>query len=90
LPSSLLRLARLRIGIAHPQQQTLRRLARLHQPRPLSREGDAHTELAPLRKLALYLAEPAGETAGVRECQPQVVDIGVVAVLHAHDAFAIC
>ena len=47
LDHSLLRLAGLRIGIAHRQQQALRRLARLHLPSALSREGDAHTELAP-------------------------------------------
>jgi len=47
LDHSLLRLAGLRIGIAHRQQQALQRLARLHLPCALSREGDAHTELAP-------------------------------------------
>src|SRR5262249_59928598 len=46
LDHSLLRLARLRIGIAHLQQQPLRRLARLHPPRTLPCEGNAHTELA--------------------------------------------
>src|SRR5581483_4692767 len=40
-------------------------------------------------QVALELAEPAGETAGIGECRPQVVDIGVVAVFHAHDALAI-
>src|SRR5947207_2478032 len=52
LVHSLLRLAGPRIGITHRQEQALRRLARLHLPSALSREGDAHTELAPLRKLA--------------------------------------
>src|SRR5439155_6298930 len=41
LDHSLLRLAGLRIGIAHRQQHALRRLARLHLPCALSRDGDA-------------------------------------------------
>src|SRR5690349_18934715 len=57
----LLRLAGPGIGIAHPQQQPVRRVARLHVARALSREGDAHTELAPLSELALDLAVPADE-----------------------------
>src|SRR5207249_4089905 len=77
LDHSLVRLAGVRIGIAHRQQQALRRLARLHLPYALSREGDAHTELAPLRKLALYLAVPVGESTGIGECSPEVVDPSV-------------
>jgi hypothetical protein len=89
LDHSLSRLAGLRIGIAHRQQQALRRLARLHLPCTLSREGDAHTELAPLRKLALYLAEPTGESIGISECPSEVIDPSVEAILHPHDALAI-
>ncbi|MBA3781233.1 MAG: hypothetical protein H0X12_05185 [Nocardioides sp.] len=33
--------------------------------------------------------DPAGETSGVRECRPEVVDVGVVAALDAHGAVAI-
>jgi hypothetical protein len=87
LDHSLLRLAGLRIRIAHRQQQALRRLARLHLSCPLSREVNAHTELAPLRKLALHLAIPVGESIG--ECSPEVIDPGVEAVFHPHDALAI-
>ena len=89
LDHRLLRLAGLRIGIAHRQPQALRRLARDHLPCPLSREGDAHTELAPLEKLALHLAEPVGEPIGIGECSPEVIDPRVEAICHAHDALAI-
>jgi hypothetical protein len=46
-------------------------------------------ELTTQSQVALDLADPAGETPGVRECRPQVVDIRIEAVFHAHDAFAI-
>ena len=58
------------------------RLARWH--------GQVEGDLRPGGEFRLYLADPAGETAGIGECRPQVVDVGVEAVLHAHDAFAIC
>src|SRR5215468_3594230 len=58
LDHSLLRLAGLSVGIAHRQQQAPRSLAHLDLPCALSREVNAHTELAPLSKLALYLAVP--------------------------------
>ena len=89
LDHSLLRLAGLSIGIAHRQQQALRRLARLHLSCALSREGDAHTELAPLRKLALYLAVPVGESLGIGGCSPELIDDGVEAIFHPHDALAL-
>jgi hypothetical protein len=89
LDHGLLRLAGLRIGIAHRQQQALRRLARLHLSCARSSEGDAHTELAPLRKLALYLAVPVGESIGIGECSPEVIDPGVEAIVHPHDTLAI-
>ena len=47
-------------------------------------------ELAAGAEVALDLAVPAGETFGISECRPQVVDVGVVAVLHADDALAVC
>jgi hypothetical protein len=46
-------------------------------------------EAAAEAQVALNLAEPAGETRGIRERRPQVVDVGVEAVFHAHDAFAV-
>jgi hypothetical protein len=55
----------------------------------LSRQGDPHTELAPRRKLALYLAEPVGESSGIGERSPEVIDPGVEAILDPHDALAI-
>jgi hypothetical protein len=86
---SLLGLAGLRIGIAHRQQQALRRFARLDLACALSREGDAHAELASLRKLALYLPVPVGQSLGIGECSPEVIDPGVEAIFHPHDALAI-
>ena len=86
---SLLRLAGLRIGIAHRQQQALRRFARLYLSSALTREGDAHTELATLRKLALCLAVPVRESIGIGECSPEVIDPSVEAIFHPHDALAI-
>src|SRR6516165_4913880 len=84
-----LRLTGPRIGIAHRQQQSLRRLARLHLPCALSREGDAHTELTPWAKVTLDLAVPVGESIGIGECSPEVIDPGVEAIFHPHDALAI-
>jgi hypothetical protein len=46
-------------------------------------------ELAPRRKLALYLAEPMGESNGIGECSPEVIDPSVEAIFHPHDALAI-
>jgi hypothetical protein len=46
-------------------------------------------ELAAGSQVAFHLAVPAGETAGVGECRPQVVDVSAEAVLHAHDALAV-
>jgi hypothetical protein len=89
LDHSLLRLAGLGIGIAHRQDHALRRLARLHLPCALSCERDAHTELTALSKLPLYFAEPAGESIGVGERFPEVIDPSVEAIFHAHDALAI-
>src|SRR5262249_45823075 len=47
-------------------------------------------ELTAGAEVAVDLANPVGEPAGIGQCRPQVVDVGVEAVLHAHDAFAIC
>jgi hypothetical protein len=67
----------------------VRRLARLHLAGALSCEGDAHTELAPLRELALYLAVPASESIGIGECSPELIDPSVEAIFHPHDTLAI-
>jgi hypothetical protein len=80
------RMARLR---GH-QQQPARRLARLHAPRARPAVKEAGTELAAGVQVALDLAEPAGNAAGIGAGRPQVVDAGVVPVLHAHDALAVC
>jgi hypothetical protein len=40
-------------------------------------------------KAAPDLAEPAGQAAGIGQCRLHVVDIGVEAVLHAHDTPAV-
>ena len=40
-------------------------------------------------QVALDLADPAAEPAGICQCRPYVVDAGVEAVFHADDALAI-
>ena len=50
----------------------------------------AEAELTAEAEVALDITDPAGEPAGIGERQPQVIDTGVEAVLHAHDALALC
>src|ERR1700722_10463256 len=47
-------------------------------------------ELSAGAEVAFDLAVPAGQAAGIGECRPQVIDIGVVALFDAHDARAVC
>jgi len=49
---------------------------------------EVHGELPAAAQVTLDLAVPAGQTARIGEGGPQVVDIGVVAVLDAYDARA--
>src|SRR4029077_8884825 len=71
--------------------QPPRRLAHFHPPGAFPSAGkNAYAELTARSQVALYLAVPAGQTRGIGERRPHVVDIGVEAVLHAHDALAIC
>src|SRR5215831_6513237 len=51
---------------------------------------EACAELAAQAEIALYLAHPPSETAGIGKGRPQVADAGAEAVLHAHDALAVC
>jgi len=67
----------------------LRRLACLNLACALSREGDAETKLAPVRKLALYLAVPLGESIGIGQCSPEVIDPSVEAIFHPHNSLAV-
>src|ERR1700728_3192420 len=46
-------------------------------------------ELTAQTEVALDLAEPAGETAGIGERRPRVVDVSVEAVLHPDGALAV-
>ena len=78
------------IGFPGRHHEPLWGLARLYLACALSRVGDVHTELAPLRKLAIHLAEPAGEAVGIGDRRPEVVDVGVVAVFDSDDACAVC
>jgi hypothetical protein len=48
-----------------------------------------NAELVALRKLALHVAEPVGESFGLGERSPEVVDSGVEAIMHPHYALAI-
>ena len=73
------------------QQQLPRGLARFHPPGAFPSAGKkAGPELTAQAQVALELAEPAGQTAGIGERRPQVVDIGAEAVLHPHDGLAVC
>ena len=70
-------------------QQPPRGPARIHAPGAFPSAGEkARAELTAQAEVARYLAEPAGEAAGIGKCRPQVVDIGVEAVLHPHGALA--
>jgi hypothetical protein len=89
LEHGLRRLAGVRIRIAHRQQKALSGLARLHLPDALSGEGDAHPELASQGKLALHLAEPIGESIGLGDCSPKVVNSSVEAIFHPYNTLAI-
>ncbi len=64
-------------------------LARFHAPGAFP-ELKASVELSAGAEVAFYLAVPAGQAAGIGDCRPQVVDIGVVAVFDAHDPLAVC
>jgi len=73
------------------QQQPPRGLARFHAPGAFRSAGKkAKAVLTAQAEVALDLADPAGQTAGIGERRPHVVDTGVEAVLHAHDALAVC
>ena len=72
-------------------QQPPRGLARFHPPGAFPSAGEKTcAELTAEAEVALDLAEPAGQTRRIGECGPQVVDIGVEAVLDTHDALAVC
>ncbi len=47
---------------------------------------EACAELTALAQIAFYLAEPAGEAAGIGEGGPEVIDIGLKTVFETHDA----
>jgi hypothetical protein len=67
----------------------MRGLTRVHTSCALSCEGDAHSELGPRSKMAVYLAKPTGESIGIRECRPEVSNSSVEAIFHTHNALAI-
>src|SRR5262249_3258992 len=70
-------------------QQPLRRIADFHAARAVpSAAIEVGAELAADAKVALDLSQPAGQTARIGECRPQVLHIAVDAVLHTADARA--
>ena len=71
-------------------QQPLRGFARFHAAgaRPATGEKVCAV-LAAEAQVALDRPVPAGQTRGIAECRPDVVDIGVQAVFDAHDAFSL-
>ena len=71
-------------------QQPLRGLTRFHAPRAFpSASEEVCTELTAETQVVFHLAQPAGETAGIGERRPEVVDVGVEAVFHAHDPLSL-
>ena len=67
----------------------LRWLAFVHLASAFPSAGEeACLELAAQAQVAFYLTEPAGQPGGIGQCRPQVVDVSVEAVLHAHRALA--
>ncbi|HEX2551388.1 MAG TPA: pseudouridine synthase, partial [Nocardioidaceae bacterium] len=89
LDDGLGRLAGPRVIVTHRDQQLPWRVARVHAARAFQCVGNPEVELAAGPEVALYRPVPAGETLRIGECRPQVVDVGVVAVLHAHDALPV-
>src|SRR4029077_18318982 len=78
------------VRLSGGHHQTAWWLARFDAPGAFQASGlDVQAELAARAEVAFYLAVPAGEARGIGECRPQVVDAGVVAVFHAHDALAV-
>src|SRR6266511_4106503 len=68
-------------------EQPLRGLARFDTPGAFPSAGE---ETCPVltaeAQVALHLAVPTGQTRGVGECRPHVVELGVDAVFHTNDA----
>jgi hypothetical protein len=47
-------------------------------------------ELSAQAEVAVHLAHPPAQAAGISERGPHVLDIGVEPVFHVHDALAFC
>jgi hypothetical protein len=72
-------------------QQPPRGLAGFHPPCAFPSAGkNPRAILAAQSQVSLNLAPPAGQTRGIGERRPHGFDISIKAVLHAHDALAIC
>src|SRR5262249_55209360 len=70
--------------------QPLWRLAGFAPPRPFPTGSmDQQTEVSAKPEVTVDLAVPTGQTARIYERRPQIVDVGVETVLHAHDAPAV-
>jgi hypothetical protein len=72
------------------QLQPSRRLARRHPSRAFPPVKEPSAELTADTEVTLNLADPAGKPSGIGDRRPQVVDIGVEAVLYAYDTLVIC
>jgi hypothetical protein len=78
------------VGILDSHEQPLRGLARIHPPGAFpSARKKACAVLTAESQVALDLAVPAGQTRGIGECRPHVVDLAVEAVFHAHDSLPV-
>jgi hypothetical protein len=64
-------------------------LAHVDPPGAFPSVKKACPELTAQPQVALELAKPARQAAGIGERRPQVIDVGVVAVLHTHDTLAV-
>ena len=71
--------------------RSLRGGRHLHPTRAFPAAGEeVGAEVTARAKVAVHLAEPPRQTAGVREGRPQVADVAVEPVLEADHAGAVC
>src|SRR6185312_3645261 len=77
------------VRVLDAHEQPLWWLARFYPPGAFPSTGkEACAVLTAESQVALDLAVPAGQTRGIGECRPHLVDIAVEAVFHPHDALS--
>jgi hypothetical protein len=82
------------VYLAHslaPNEQPPRGLTRLHAPGAFpSGRDEFGAELSAETQIAFDFADPEGQSDGIGECRPHIIDVGIEAALDAHDALTIC